>query len=69
MNTPIATHLVLDIETIPDPELPRQDDSDRVPPPPYNQIVTLGCMLLEDHVPRRLGVVGEGKSEGQILTD
>jgi predicted PolB exonuclease-like 3'-5' exonuclease len=69
LNTPIATHLVLDIETIPDPELPRQDDSDRVPPPPYNQIVTLGCMLLEDHVPKRLGVVGEGKSEGQILTD
>lgn len=69
MNTAAITHLVLDIETIPDPELPRQDDSDWVPPPPYNQIVTLGCMLLEDHVPRRLGVVGEGKSEGQILSD
>jgi 3'-5' exonuclease len=63
------THLVLDIETIPDPELPRLDDSDRVPPPPYNQIVTLGCMLLEDYVPRRLGIVGEHKSECEILTD
>ncbi len=65
----MATHLVLDIETIPDPELPRQDDSERVPPPPFNKIVTLGCMLLEDHAPRRLGVVGEGKSEGEMLAD
>ena len=66
----MTTHLVLDIETIPDPELPRQDDSDRVPPPPLNKIVTLGCLLLEDYVPRRLGVVGEGKSdEGAILAD
>jgi predicted PolB exonuclease-like 3'-5' exonuclease len=68
MGTPQA-HLVLDIETIPDPELPRLDESDRVPPPPHNQIVTLGCLLLEDYVPRRLGVVGEGKSEGEMLTD
>jgi predicted PolB exonuclease-like 3'-5' exonuclease len=65
----MTTHLVLDIETIPDPELPRQDDSDRVPPPPLNRIVTLGCLLLEDYVPKRLGVVGEGKNEGAILTD
>jgi 3'-5' exonuclease len=66
---PHLTHLVLDIETIPDPELPRQDEGERVPPPPFNQIVTLGCMLLEDHVPKRLGVVGERKSEGEILSD
>jgi predicted PolB exonuclease-like 3'-5' exonuclease len=68
LSTP-PTHLVLDIETIPDPELPRQDDGDRVPPPPYNQIITLGCLLLEDYVPKRLGVVGERKGEGEILTD
>src|SRR5579864_2278201 len=65
----LSTHLVLDIETIPDPELPRQDDSERVPPPPFNQIVTLGCLLLEDYVPKRLGVVGENGTEGQMLTD
>jgi hypothetical protein len=65
----MSTHLVLDIETIPDPELPRADESDRVPPPPHNQIVTLGCMLLEDYVPKRLGVVGEHKGEGEMLTD
>jgi predicted PolB exonuclease-like 3'-5' exonuclease len=63
------THLVLDIETIPDPELPRLEESERVPAPPHNQIVTLGCMLLEDYVPRRLGVVGENGTEGQMLTD
>ena len=64
-----SAHLILDIETIPDPELPRVDESDRVPPPPYNQIVTLGCLLLEDYVPRRLGVVGEGKGEADMLGD
>ena len=63
------THLVLDIETIPDPELPRTEESERVPPPPHNQIVTLGCLLLEDYIPRRLGVVGEHGNEGQMLTD
>jgi predicted PolB exonuclease-like 3'-5' exonuclease len=65
----MPAHLVLDIETIPDPELPRQDDSDRVPPPPFNRIVTLGCLLLEDHVPRRMGIVGEHKGEGEVLAD
>lgn len=65
----MPVHLVLDIETIPDPELPRLDESDKVPPPPFNQIVTLGCLLLEDWVPRRLGVVGEGKPEAEMLAD
>lgn len=65
----MASHLILDIETIPDPELPRADDSDKVPSPPFNQIVTLGCLLLEDYVPKKLGVVGEGKSEAAILND
>ena len=65
----MKVHLVLDIETIADPELPRQDDSERVPPPPFNQIVTVGCLLMEDYVPKRLGVVGEGRAEGDILFD
>jgi predicted PolB exonuclease-like 3'-5' exonuclease len=65
----MASHLVLDIETIPDPELPRADDSDKVPAPPFNQIVTIGCLLLEDHAPKKLGVVGEGKHERDMLGD
>ncbi len=65
----MAAHLVLDIETIPDPELPRADDSDKVPAAPFNQIVTIGCLLLEGFTPRKLGVVGEGKPERVMLTD
>jgi len=65
----MTVHLILDIETVPDPELPRLDDSDRVPPPPFNQIVTLGCLLMDDYVPRKIGVVGEKKSEREILID
>jgi predicted PolB exonuclease-like 3'-5' exonuclease len=65
----MTAHLILDIETIPDPELPRADDSEKVPAPPFNQIVTLGCMLLDDYVPKKLGVVGEGKDEVSMLTD
>jgi predicted PolB exonuclease-like 3'-5' exonuclease len=62
-------HLVLDIETIPDPELPLPDDPDKVPAPPCNRIVTIGCMLLEDYVPKKLGCLGEGKSESEMLSD
>src|SRR5258708_4029573 len=65
----MPAHLVLDIETIPDPELPRQDEGERVPPPPFNQIVTLGCLLLADYAPKRLGVVGEHRTEGEMLAD
>jgi 3'-5' exonuclease len=65
----MLTHLVLDIETIPDPELPRPEGDDRILAPPFHRIVTIGCMLLEDHVPKRLGIVGEHKDEGAMLTD
>jgi predicted PolB exonuclease-like 3'-5' exonuclease len=65
----MTTHLILDIETIPDPELPRLDDSEKVPPPPFNKIVTLGCMLLDDYMPKKLGVVGEKKDESAVLND
>ena len=70
MRTPdTSTHLILDIETIPDPELPRLDESDKVPPPPFNAIVTIGCLLLQGYVPKKLGVVGEGGTEPSMLTD
>jgi predicted PolB exonuclease-like 3'-5' exonuclease len=65
----MLTHLVLDIETIPDPELSRPEEGDRVLAPPFHRIVTIGCMLLEDHVPKRLGIVGEHKDEGEMLAD
>ena len=66
----MPTHLILDIETIPDPELPRLDSElDKVPAPPFNQIVTIGCLLLDDYVPKKLGCVGEGKPEAELLAD
>ena len=65
----MTTHLILDIETVPDPDLPPQEDPQKVPPPPFNQIVTLGCMLFEDYVPKKLGVVGEHKPESLMLGD
>jgi predicted PolB exonuclease-like 3'-5' exonuclease len=66
----MTTHLVLDIETIPDAELPLlASDTEKVPAPPFNQIVTLGCMLLVDYAPVKLGCVGEHKSEGDMLAD
>lgn len=65
----MTTHLVLDIETIPDPEIPRADESESVPPAPLNQIVTIGCLLLESYRPAKLGIVGEGKDEPAILRD
>ena len=65
----MGTHLILDIETIPDPELPRIDESDKVPPPPMNQVVSIGCLLLDGYAPRKLGIVGEGKGEAAMLND
>ncbi|HWL89084.1 MAG TPA: ribonuclease H-like domain-containing protein [Polyangiaceae bacterium] len=45
-------YLVLDLETIPDPELPppkpRPDRPDPFPPPPCHQIVEIGCAWIDD---------------------
>jgi predicted PolB exonuclease-like 3'-5' exonuclease len=62
-------HLILDIETIPDPELPAVEDPDKVSAPPFHQIVTVGCLLLENYVPKKIGIVGEGKGEAAALHD
>src|SRR5260370_35082715 len=42
----MAAHLIVDIETIPDPELPRQDERDRVP-------AVLSCRSLVWRAPSR----------------
>ena len=31
--------------------------------------MTLGCLLLEDYVPKKLGIAGEKKREGEMLAD
>jgi 3'-5' exonuclease len=66
------TYLVLDIETAIDPELPLVEpgDGDGLPPPPHHQVFCVGVMWLgSDHAVRKLGVLGEGKPEAEMLLD
>jgi predicted PolB exonuclease-like 3'-5' exonuclease len=51
--------LVLDIETIPDPELVWDAAVDGFPPPPFHQVVALGVLWLDgDHQLVKLGAFG-----------
>ncbi len=51
--------LVLDIETVPDPELVWDAAVDGFPPAPFHQVVALGVLWLDgDHAFRKLGAFG-----------
>lgn len=51
--------LVLDIETVPDPELVWDAAVDGFPPPPFHQVVALGVLWLDaDHSLLKLGAFG-----------
>jgi predicted PolB exonuclease-like 3'-5' exonuclease len=66
------SYLVLDIETVLDPELPiaESSEAERLPAPPHHKVVVIGAMLMDaDYEVRRLGVLGEGKEEDGILFD
>jgi predicted PolB exonuclease-like 3'-5' exonuclease len=66
------SYLVLDIETILDPNLPllNSTDSDGLPPPPHHEIVCIGVMWLDaEYTIRRLGIIGEDKDEPGVLAD
>jgi predicted PolB exonuclease-like 3'-5' exonuclease len=66
------SHLVLDIETVHDPELPIAEASEveRLPAPPHHQIVVIGVLWFDaDYKVSRLGVIGEGKDEASALRD
>jgi predicted PolB exonuclease-like 3'-5' exonuclease len=66
------SHIVIDIETILDPELPIEESSEaeRLPAPPHHKLVALGALWLDEHcAPRKLGVFGETKDEAGILSD
>jgi predicted PolB exonuclease-like 3'-5' exonuclease len=66
------TYLILDIETILDPELPiaESSEAERLPAPPHHKVVVIGALSMsEQHEPRKLGCVGEGKDEPGILSD
>ena len=70
------SYLVLDIETVPDPELyeppPASAGSERsnFPPLHCHQTVVIGALWLDEAYRfRRLGVIGEGRDERGILED
>jgi predicted PolB exonuclease-like 3'-5' exonuclease len=70
-----ATYLVLDIETIPDPELYAPPEAatgvERPFPPLYAcRPIVLGVMWLdEDLSVKRIGTIGEGKDEAGMMAD
>jgi hypothetical protein len=74
MNGP-ASYLVLDIETIPDPELYSPPEAatgvERPFPPLYAcRPIVLGVMWLdEDLTVKRIGTIGEGKDEAGMMAD
>jgi 3'-5' exonuclease len=72
-NRTERSFLVLDIETILDPELPLPQplvEGSSLPPPPFHQVVVIGVLWLdESYMLQRFGIVGEGKAEPGILTD
>jgi predicted PolB exonuclease-like 3'-5' exonuclease len=49
-----TSHLILDIETVPDVEMPLPT-TDGVPSAPFHRVVCIGCMLFDGYVPRRIG--------------
>jgi predicted PolB exonuclease-like 3'-5' exonuclease len=64
--------LVLDIETVLDPELPIAEsaEAERLPAPPHHQIVVIGALLFgRTYGVQRIGILGEGKDEPQMLLD
>ncbi len=64
--------LVLDIETVLDPALPLAEgaDTDRLPAPPHHKVVVIGGLWFTgDYQPRRIGIIGDGKGEREMLQD
>lgn len=64
--------LILDIETVLDPELPisQVSEVERLPAPPHHKIVVIGALRFDGHYEvKRLGIVGEGKDEPGLLSD
>ena len=67
-----APFLVLDIETVLDPELPLLPvaEVERLPPPPHHRIVVMGALLFEaSYEIARLGTIDETKGEAFVLSE
>ncbi|HEY5955491.1 MAG TPA: ribonuclease H-like domain-containing protein [Polyangiaceae bacterium] len=67
-----SSYLILDIETILDPELPiaESSEAERLPAAPHHKVVAIGVLSMgERHDARKLGCIGENKDELGILCD
>ena len=66
-----TSFLVLDIETVLDPELPIvASDAERLPSPPHHQVVVIGALLFDaTYQAKRINVISELKDEAGILAD
>jgi predicted PolB exonuclease-like 3'-5' exonuclease len=65
-------HLVLDIETVLDPELPisQTTEVERLPAPPHHKVMVIGLLLFDaEYRVRRIAVLSEGKDESGVLQD
>jgi predicted PolB exonuclease-like 3'-5' exonuclease len=66
------SYLVLDIETVLDAELPiaESSEAERLPAPPHHEVVAIGVLWLDgDFAVKRIGIIGEDKSEAEALMD
>jgi predicted PolB exonuclease-like 3'-5' exonuclease len=64
--------LVIDIETVLDPELPiaESSEAERLPAPPHHKVVVLGALWFDAaREVKRIAVLGDGKDERGILED
>ncbi len=68
------SYLIFDIETVIDPGLPISAKTEQtvqtLPPAPHHQVVAIGVLWMDaSYRIVRLGIVGEGKAEPQVLAD
>jgi 3'-5' exonuclease len=67
-----STFVVLDIETVLDPELPiaQAVEAERLPAPPHHRIVAIGALLMDaSYAFERLGLIGDVQDERGALAD
>ena len=67
-----SSYLVLDIETVLDPELPisQAGEVERLPAAPHHKVMVLGALLFDQmYQVRRIAVLAEGKDESGVLFD
>ena len=60
-------HVVLDIETVPDPDFPPPEKE--VGSPASSVVVAIGCLYFEDYLPSKIGLIRESGSEAEKIAD